>query len=233
MRVVLVPGFTQTPSSWDGVAEVLRDDVEVAAISVPLRGTFEATSAAIGDSGGAGVYVGYSMGGRLCLQLALDRPDLVQALVLVSASAGIADSKERRARVGADEKLAREVERDGVDAFLARWLAQPLFAGVPPGAPGLADRHKLSPKFLAGCLRVLGTGAMTPLWHRLAELAMPVAIVTGRQDAKFDRLGAAMLERLRGHAVHVRVEGGHALALEQPAVLGGFVLSFAMRHGPP
>jgi pimeloyl-ACP methyl ester carboxylesterase len=39
-----------------------------------------------------------------------------------------------------------------------------------------------------------------------------------------------MLERMRGDAVHVRLDGGHALPLEQPAVLGGFVASFADRH---
>ena len=35
---------------------------------------------------------GYSQGGRLCLQLALDRPEVVHRLVLVSASPGIADA---------------------------------------------------------------------------------------------------------------------------------------------
>ena len=61
-----------------------------------------------------GIYVGYSMGGRLCLRLALDRPDLVRGLMLVSTSPGIADPTERAARVEADELLADSVERDGV-----------------------------------------------------------------------------------------------------------------------
>ena len=43
-------------------------------------------------------YVGYSQGGRLCLQLALDRPESCDRLVLVSASPGIADPGERAAR---------------------------------------------------------------------------------------------------------------------------------------
>ena len=104
------------------------------------------------------------MGGRLCLRLALDRPDLVRGLMLVSASPGIADAAERAARVEADELLADSVERDGVDAFLDDWLAQPMFATVPPDAPGLADRRRLTPEFLAACLRRLGAGAMEPMW---------------------------------------------------------------------
>ena len=85
---------------------------------------------------GPGEYVGYSMGGRLCLQLALDRPDLVERLVLVSASPGIADAAARATRVEADEQLAQDIERDGVDAFLERWVAQPLFATLHATGPG-------------------------------------------------------------------------------------------------
>jgi 2-succinyl-6-hydroxy-2,4-cyclohexadiene-1-carboxylate synthase len=167
----------------------------------------------------------------LCLRLALDHPELVKALVLVSASPGITDADARRERITADEALAQMVERDGIDAFLTHWLAQPLFASVPPGAPGLAERRTLSPDYVAHCLRVLGTGTMEPMWDQLTQLQMPVALVTGTEDAKFDRLARLMLERLRGEAVHIRLEGGHSLPLEQAAVLGGFIAAFAAEHG--
>ena len=105
------------------------------ALDVPPPTTFAATAHAIGAAGGKAIYVGYSMGGRLCLRLALDRPELVRALVLVSASPGIVNAAERAARVEADEVLADSVERDGVDTFLATWLAQPMFATVPARRP--------------------------------------------------------------------------------------------------
>ncbi len=229
-RVVLVPGFTQTAASWQGVREILDQSCSVLALDVPERETFEATATSIGVQGKRAVYAGYSMGGRLTLRLALDRPDLVQALVLVSATAGIADEAKRAERVASDETLAENVERDGVDAFLQRWLAQPLFASVPPDAPGLRERRGLSQRYLAHCLRVLGAGVMEPMWNRLGELEMPVALVTGKADAKYEKLALSLLERLRGDVVHVRLDGGHALPLEQPAVLGGFIASFAARH---
>jgi 2-succinyl-6-hydroxy-2,4-cyclohexadiene-1-carboxylate synthase len=229
-RVVLVPGFTQTAASWRGVEGKLNDSCEVIALDVPQRESFDATALSIGDKGGRAIYAGYSMGGRIALRLALDRPDLVDALILVSSTAGIPDESERAARIGADEVLARSVERDGVDAFLDKWLAQPLFATVPPDAPGLEERHGVSADYLAHCLRVLGAGAMTPMWERLGELEMPVALVTGRLDAKYDELASMMLERMRNEAVHVQLDGGHALPLEQPAALGAFIAAFAGRH---
>jgi 2-succinyl-6-hydroxy-2,4-cyclohexadiene-1-carboxylate synthase len=229
-RVALVPGFTQTASSWRGVIDVLGASCEPVALDVPERPTFAATALAIGELGARAVYVGYSMGGRLCVRLALDRPDLVDALVLVSASPGLLDEGERVLRVDADEELARAVERDGVDDFLTRWLAQPMFRSVPSDAPGLTDRRRLTPAFLAHCLRVLGTGAMEPLWDRLGELRMPVALVTGADDEKFGAIASRMLERLPGDAEHVQLEGGHAVPLEQPAALGRFIEGFVARR---
>ncbi|MDQ2825560.1 MAG: alpha/beta fold hydrolase, partial [Actinomycetota bacterium] len=92
-RVVLVHGFTQTLRSWDPLAAVLADTFQIVRVDLPGHGAssevrmgFAETAAAIGDAGGQATYVGYSMGGRLCLRLAADRPDLVQALVLVGAS---------------------------------------------------------------------------------------------------------------------------------------------------
>jgi 2-succinyl-6-hydroxy-2,4-cyclohexadiene-1-carboxylate synthase len=147
----------------------------------------------------------------------------------VSATPGLRTDEERTARVTSDAALAQSVERDGVDAFLERWLAQPMFAGVPADAPGVDDRRSLSAGYLAHCLRVLGTGRMEPVWDRLGELAMPVLIVTGTRDAKFDAIGAGMAQQITG-ARHVRLDGGHALPLEAPDALAGAIDDFVNLH---
>jgi 2-succinyl-6-hydroxy-2,4-cyclohexadiene-1-carboxylate synthase len=230
-RVVLVPGFTQTARSWMGAAEVVRQTCDVNAIDVPMPSTFGGTARAIGGAGGHAIYVGYSMGGRLCLRLAIDRPDLVSALMLVSASPGIANNREREARAEADEVLAESIEHDTVDAFLTYWLAQPMFATIPPNAPGLSDRRRLTTDYLAACLRLLGAGVMEPMWNDLSKLTMPVLLVTGTLDEKYAAIARRMLERMHPGVAHVQLEGGHALPLEQPAVLGGLITAFAAEHG--
>lgn len=221
-RVVLVPGFTQTAGAWDQVAVALRaSGHDPISVDVPEADDFVRTAAAIGAAGGSGMYVGYSMGGRLCLRLALDRPDLVERLALVSASPGIADPTERAARRASDEELARDVEQRGVEPFLRDWLAQPLFATLVSDAAGLADRAEgHSAAQLAATLRTLGSGTQEPLWERLAELRMQIALVTGRADTKFDAINDAMEAACTSApVVRVRLEGGHALPLEQPAAL--------------
>lgn len=228
-RVVLVPGFTQTAASWDAVRGDLarrHPELDVVALDIPDTGDFASTAEALAQAGGRALWVGYSLGGRLLLRLAIDHPRVVQAATLISASPGIADPVEREARRAADDALSEDALTLGTEAFLDRWLAQPMFTGVPADAPGLADRATLTPRFLAHCLRELGTGAMDPLWERLGELAVPVTVVTGTRDEKFDAIGAAMTARIR-RAAHLRVEGGHALPLEAPGAIAAVVAAAA------
>ena len=169
------------------------------------------------------------MGGRLALHLALARPDLVQGLVLIGATAGIEDQPERAARRAADEQLAAELERDGVALFLERWLAQPLFASLPPEAAGLDDRLRNTAAGLASSLRLAGTGTQQPLWDQLAELSMPVLVVAGERDDKFSAVGSRIAEAIGPNATFALVPGaGHACHLEQPdeflRVLRGWLL---------
>jgi 2-succinyl-6-hydroxy-2,4-cyclohexadiene-1-carboxylate synthase len=61
---------------------------------------------------------------------------------------------------------------------------------------------------------------MEPLWHRLRELSLPVTVVVGDRDPKFQAAGARMVELLPD-AKLVTVPGGHSLPLEDPAAVAG------------
>jgi 2-succinyl-6-hydroxy-2,4-cyclohexadiene-1-carboxylate synthase len=221
VRVILVHGFTQSADSWEPVIDALPRNFDPVTIEVPEGLDFLSTASGIGARCGPGTYVGYSMGGRLCLALALERPDLVEQLVLVSASPGIADDRERAARRTADERLALDVERDGVDAFLDRWLDQPLFASLPREVARVDERRRTnSVDRITHQLRALGQGVQPSLWDRLPQLAMPVTLVTGAYDRKYTDLATKMAAAIGDRArVVVIPAAGHALHLEQPDAL--------------
>jgi 2-succinyl-6-hydroxy-2,4-cyclohexadiene-1-carboxylate synthase len=233
-RVVLVHGFTQTLRSWEPVAARLAARWQVVRVDLPghggsggVRVGFAEAARLLGEAGGVGVYVGYSMGGRLCLRLALDRPDLVGGLVLIGASPGIADPGDRAGRRADDEALAGRIEREGVAAFLERWLAGPLFATLPAEAAGRDERLANTPEGLASALRRLGTGVQEPLWDRLATVAPPTLLVAGALDAKFAAIAGEMAAAIGPAARVVPVPGaGHAVHLERPAELAGLVEEF-------
>ena len=218
MRLRLVHGFSLTSRSWEPVERLLPADWDAQAIEVPDGLDFVTTADALGHRGSSGTWVGYSMGARLCLQLALDRPALVESLVLMSGTAGIAGARERRARREADERLANDVQRDGVGPFLERWLDQRLFETLPRDLSQLEIRTRANtvPR-LQHQLRDLGQGAQEPLWDRLGSLEMPVLVMTGQWDRTYNDLGTRMAAAIGDNAtIAVVPKAGHALHLERP-----------------
>jgi 2-succinyl-6-hydroxy-2,4-cyclohexadiene-1-carboxylate synthase len=238
-RVVLLHGFTQTARAWGPFADALASSGhEILSVDAPGHGGSAAIDAdlpeaarLLGATGGRAVYVGYSMGGRIALRLALDRPELVRALVLIGASPGLEDPTERAARRAADDLLADRIETIGVDAFLDEWLAQPLFAGLDDARAERSERRRNTAAGLSSSLRLAGTGAMEPLWSRLGEVRMPVLLVTGEHDEKFSDLAQRMVAAMDPRAWHIAVaDAGHSVHLEQPELTADVVTSWLRSH---
>ncbi len=222
-RLVLVHGFTQSRRTWAPIAAALNaDGYEVVTVDAPghgesstLRLDLPAGAESLGRTAGSATYIGYSMGGRLALHLAVARPDLVERLVLVSSTAGIDDEAARAARRADDERRAEELERDGVAAFLDRWLALPLFANLAHDDAQLADRLENTAEGLASSLRLAGTGAQHSLWPHLDELPMPVLLVAGRLDTKFATVADQMATLIPRSTVAIVPDAGHVVHLER------------------
>jgi 2-succinyl-6-hydroxy-2,4-cyclohexadiene-1-carboxylate synthase len=230
-RVILIHGFTQTARSWQPVLDRLDASAATCAVDLPGHGESSDivadlwdTASLVVDAAGSGVYVGYSLGGRVALHAALRHPQAVDRLIVIGATGGIDDESERRQRREADELLAESIERDGVEAFLDRWLAQPMFAGIPDDRP---NRIANTATGLATSLRSTGTGTQTPLWHQLASVGIPTLVMAGERDQKFTALGHRLTEAIGPAATFVPVPGaGHAAHLEQPGFVADAISSW-------
>jgi 2-succinyl-6-hydroxy-2,4-cyclohexadiene-1-carboxylate synthase len=232
-NVVLLHGFSGTRRAWDGVIERL-DPERYLPLALDLSGHGEAAdaerpitfagcvAAVLAGAPERFTLCGYSMGGRVALHVALAAPERVSRLVLVASTAGIEDEAERAERRLADHRLADELERIPFEEFIERWRTQSLFADEPPqvGELARADQRRNRPDALAAVLRGIGTGEMEPLWDRLGELEMPVTVVVGDRDEKFQALGRHMVGLLPDGELVV-VPGGHGLPLESPAAVAG------------
>jgi len=223
-RIVFVHGFTQTGSSWSDIAErIAALGYEVAVVDLPghgdstaVRADLRRTADLLSSTTGAATYVGYSLGGRVALHLAIMYPHVVQRLATIGATPGIVDDDERAARRSADEALANRICEIGVEAFLAEWSAQPLFAGLELSEAEILDRLRNTSTGLASSLRLSGTGTQLPLWDRLVELNMPVLALAGDQDTKFHAVAERMASTIpdgRFAAIH---GASHAAHLQQP-----------------
>jgi pimeloyl-ACP methyl ester carboxylesterase len=77
-----------------------------------------------------GILVGYSMGARIALHVALQHPETVSQLVLISGTPGLTTQAERATRIQSDNELANRIEQIGTSAFIDEWLALPIFSGL-------------------------------------------------------------------------------------------------------
>ncbi len=229
--LVLLHGFAGTRHAWDRVLERMGPEGYLPlALDLPGHGEAADVESPLTLDGCVDYVLarcparfalaGYSLGGRVALRVALEAPERVASLVLVSTTAGISDAEERAARRRADQRLADELERLPFEDFIERWRSQLLFAEDPPEVAALAreDHRRNRPRALAAALRRLGTGEMQPLWDSLGALTMPVIVVVGERDEKFRALGERLAGGIAGSRLVV-VAGGHVLALENPAAL--------------
>jgi 2-succinyl-6-hydroxy-2,4-cyclohexadiene-1-carboxylate synthase len=231
--LVLAHGFTQTGRVWGTMDGLLANGHRVVAPDMPGHADSTAVTASlaegadlIGELGGRASYLGYSMGARFCLHLALSRPDLVEALVLISGTAGIDDPDERLERRRSDAAIP-------VETFLRQWMESPMFSGISPEAAGMEERMRNTGPGLASSLRLAGTGTQVPLWSELDQLTMPVLVITGERDAKFTGLGRRLVDAIGPNSTLVVVAGtGHAPHLERPAEVTAAVRTHLSRVRP-
>lgn len=175
--------------------------------------------------------VGYSMGGRIALRIAAAAPGRVARLVLVSASAGIADARARRARRRADGRLADHIEAEGLGAFLVRWDETPVLASGRPLTPAERrrlehDRRRHRPEGISESLRLTGAGCQVDSGPLLSAWPVPTLLVAGSCDAKYAEAMSQMAKAMPEAQLAI-VEGvGHRVPLEAPEQLASLVSRF-------
>ncbi|MEO1062376.1 MAG: alpha/beta fold hydrolase [Actinomycetota bacterium] len=237
-RIALLHGFTQTRRCWNGLDELLAERHEVVRVDLPGHGDADPLARPLGDTVdaladevGSAVWVGYSMGGRHLLQLAADRPEVIDGAVLIGATAGIDDADARAERHRLDCERASRIIAEGVEAFLDAWLAMPMFATVPPSAAHLEERRHNTVEGLATSLVLAGTGNQEPLWDRLRSTA-PAVFVVGELDARFHELAERLDAAWPGPSRVESISGcGHAAHLEAPEAVADVVHALVAEIG--
>ena len=254
--ILLVHGFTGTGDTWRRLTAALVDHLDVVTVDLPGHGRSTAPGdparyafdrladdlVAVLDAvdGRRVIVLGYSMGGRAALKLALRHPERVAALVLESASPGIVDPAERAARRQSDHDLAGMLERDGITPFVDHWERLPLWASQSgldewTRAELRAQRLMQSPAGLANCLRGAGQGEDPPVADRLGEIRVPVLLLAGALDGAYVAFARAMAPRIPEARLEIVPDAGHAVHLERPAEYAAAVKGFLAQNSfiPP
>ena len=245
--LLLLHGFTGRGSGWGTHAAAFASAFRVIVVDLPGHGrtetptdptrasverTADDLAAILRRDGLAPAHVlGYSLGARIALRLAVAHPASLRRLILESPSAGLATESERRSRRAEDEARAVWLERDGVEAFVDEWEREPVFAShaaLPPvpAASLRAERLRNRPAGLAASLRDAGQGSMEPLHDRLGEVAVPTLVIAGALDPAGRARAEGIVDGIPGARLEVLAGVGHTPHLETPLTFRSLAISF-------
>lgn len=236
-RAALVHGFLGSPADWAEVLTALSPEIACECVALAGLGCGSIAEAAERLAARLAahpceVLVGYSMGGRIALELAAQRPELAPRLVLLSASPGLDDAIDgagaRARRAADDDARAAEIARDGLDAFVERWYRLPLFAPFaahPAFSSARLRRTQGEAAFWSRCVSGCSPGRAEPRWASLAALAPRTLFAAGALDERY----AAVAARAQAMAPALRCEivagAGHVLPLESPGACARLIES--------
>jgi 2-succinyl-6-hydroxy-2,4-cyclohexadiene-1-carboxylate synthase len=153
---------------------------------------------------GGDAVIGYSMGGRLALQV-LETERLRKAVIVAAGLNG--PDEERRAR---DEAWAKRFESEEWSSLMRAWNAQPVFGGhVLERAEKNYDRAELARQ-----LREYSPAVLPP--PRLERIETPVLWIAGERDAKYVDIAKRAMARLPNAELWICPDAGHRVPWEQP-----------------
>ncbi len=251
-RILFLHGFLGSGSDWVPIARQLENDYCCILVDLPGHGesdieangnpdlffteTVDALAEELSRSAAPEpcFLVGYSMGGRIALSLALRYPELFEKAIIVSASPGLRTEEERLSRRESDEGIARKIEKN-FEGFIQAWYDQPLFATLkshPLFQEVERERKINNPENLAAALRLLGTGRQPSLWEELKKNRVPIQFLAGEKDLKFVEIGHQMVNLCTESKLEIFPGCGHTLHIENRELFLDCIKTFFNKHQP-
>lgn len=236
--LVLIHGVGGDSSNWDDIVPQLAPKFRV--ITVDLRGhgrsppiraacKLEDLARDVAEAMDAlevrsARVAGFSLGGQVAQSIAIEWPQRVEKLALISTVAGRSDAE----RAGAASRIQLLKDR-GLAAIAAanreRWFTDD-FRKRHPGKVELRVRQLLQTdaQSYLHAFTVFATAELAP---RLGEIRAPTLIITGEHDAAATpRMAQLMHERIGNSRLRILPGLRHSLLIESPGQVAELLLDF-------
>lgn len=254
--ILFLHGFLGTGDDWTPIMKALSGSAKCVSVDLPGHGrsiiqscdsvnpnggqrlSVEVVAAVLSQlidqiSNGKVTLVGYSMGARIALYMALRFSGKIDGAVIISGSPGLKDEMERRIRAAKDDSRAHSLISFGLGPFLENWYLGDLwksFREHPSFEKIVASRmehHDIHD--LAKVLSDLSIGRQPPLWEDLKHCDIPLMFVVGEKDVKFKNVSRDIgyeMGQTTNHKVVEVPNCGHAVHLENPLAIVRLVRQF-------
>ncbi len=240
--IVMLPSLGRSGRDYDAVAARLAQDGfrvvrpeprGIGQSKGPMQNLsvhdFAADVAAVveHEKQGPAVIVGHAWGNFPARMLAADRPDLVKGVVLAAASAGKVPPGSTEKPIGPEMRKAIDGAGDLTltDAQRLEYLRKAFFAPGNDPTVWLNGWHHETHEAEGHARNI------TPVDDYFAAGTAPILDLQGEKDMVAPRRFSQVLKNMLGDRVTVVVipNAGHAMAPEQPQLMGDAIASFARR----
>ena len=168
--------------------------------------------------------IGCSIGGLIAQRLAVDRPELIRALVLSNTAAKLGTAESWNDRIATVQAGGT---RAIADAVMERWFAAPFRA-----KPELALwRNMLARTSRDGYIAACHALASADQRAATAGLNLPSLVIAGSEDgASSPEIVRATADLIPGSEFHLIEGAGHLPCIEAPAEMAALLIPFLQRH---
>jgi len=157
--------------------------------------------------------IAYSLGGRLAIKLAYERPELIASLCLESAHPGLRTAQDKKQRISDDAGWASRFRQEPIEAVLRDWYKQPVFSALsqPKYKQQIEHHTQQAIEPLINIFEQTGLGKQFSYWYFLAHIKIPVLYISGQNDCKFSKIGNKLKVQYKnvvsqGYIHHIIIE---------------------------
>lgn len=171
--------------------------------------------------------VGYSMGGRLALYLATQRPNDFRFLLIESAHPGLKKEEERQKKAEVEKDTAKRLTEMPFDDFLQWWYGQNLFSSLslrPQRLETLLElRSHNDPISLTFAFEAYKGSLFPDLWDKISQINCHIHYLSGELDDKYQSISRELSRTLPNVSSYTAPQVGHNVHLEDPNLIVGLV----------
>lgn len=225
-----VHGFLGGKEDWQKIIHNLEEDFFCHAIDLPGHGNapfsedfLETVATQLKALHPFPEYfIGYSLGGRILLQLKEQYPALLQHLIILSSHPGLTTKQEREQRWKEDSSWIEMLKTKPLSTFFEAWYSQPLFQSLKENKQVLDEmmerRKQQNPLVLAEVLKKCSLAHQHPL-----NIFPNTIFLCGEKDLKFQTLYRKLPSFAKVHQIE---KCGHALHLENPSACSNVIRGY-------